>query len=174
MTDRELIRKFHAGSEEALSLIIEKYYDDIYRFCRYLTGNQEDSYDLSQEVFLRFIQYSGGYRHKNLKGYLLIIARNLCRDYLRKKEAGKPEELPDDLREEAGRLTDAEEKMAIDGYLKRLPFEQREVVLLRIWKELRFGEIAEMLGLNLSTVKSRYRLGIERLRKEMKEYEKRG
>ena len=64
--------------------------------------------------------------------------------------------------------------MAIDGYLKRLPFEQREVVILRIWKELRFAEIAEMLGINLSTVKSRYRLGIERLRKEMKEYEKRG
>ena len=50
----------------------------------------------------------------------------------------------------------------------------REVILLRIREELKFQEIADMQGCSLSTVKSRYRLGIERLRKEMADYEKRG
>lgn len=39
MTDKELIRKVHAGNKDALNAIIDKYYDDIYRFCFYLTLN---------------------------------------------------------------------------------------------------------------------------------------
>lgn len=85
MTDRELIRKVHGGSKEAMNDIIQKYYDDIYRFCLYLTGSEAESYDITQDVFLRFIKYADTYEYKNLKGYLLIIARNLCRDYLRER-----------------------------------------------------------------------------------------
>ena len=53
-----------------------------------------------------------------------------------------------------------------------VPLEQREVVLLRIREEMKFQEIAGLQGCSLSTVKSRYRLGIERLRKEMRDDEK--
>ncbi len=47
MTDRELIRKVHGGSKEAMNDIIQKYYDDIYRFCLYLTGSEAESYDIT-------------------------------------------------------------------------------------------------------------------------------
>ena len=83
VTDKELIHMVHSGDKEALNIIINKYYDDIYRFCYYLTGHETDSYDITQEVFIKFIRYSDTYRYKNLKGYLLIIARNLCYDYFR-------------------------------------------------------------------------------------------
>ncbi len=53
VTDKELIRKVHNGDKEALNTIIKKYYDEIYRFCVYLTGNDTDSYDITQEVFLK-------------------------------------------------------------------------------------------------------------------------
>ena len=52
--------------------------------------NEEDSYDITQETFLKFMKYGTSYQRNNLKGYLLTIARNLCFDYQqRKKEAGK-------------------------------------------------------------------------------------
>lgn len=93
MTDKELIRKVHNGNKEALNTLISSYYDDIYRFCLYLTGQEADSYDITQEVFLRFIKYMDSYQHRNLKGYLLIIARNLCRDHFhRRKEPVSIEE----------------------------------------------------------------------------------
>ena len=94
MTDRELIRRIQNGDREALGSLIERYYDDVYRFCLYLTANEADSCDISQEVFFRFIRRADRYQYKNLKGYLLITARNLCRDYLRKKEREKRVELP--------------------------------------------------------------------------------
>ena len=57
MTDKELIRKVHKGNKETLNAIVSRYYDEIYRFCVYLTGQETDSYDITQEVFLRFIKY---------------------------------------------------------------------------------------------------------------------
>ena len=65
--------------------IAEKYYDDIFRFCVFQTGSREAACDLAQETFLRFSRYVESYRHRNLKGYLLTIAMNVCRDYLRKR-----------------------------------------------------------------------------------------
>lgn len=83
MDDRELVRRVQAGQKEYLNEIAEKYYDDIYYFCCYQTGSRVDAYDLAQDTFLRFIRYVDGYRYRNLKGYLLTIAMNLCRNYQR-------------------------------------------------------------------------------------------
>ena len=174
MTDRELIRRIQSGNREALGSLIERYYDDVYRFCLYLTANETDSCDISQEVFFRFIRHANRYQYKNLKGYLLITARNLCRDYLRKREREKRVELPEDMLCEKKTLDELETELFINEILQQVPLEQREVILLRIREELKFQEIADMQGCSLSTVKSRYRLGIERLRKEMADYEKRG
>lgn len=167
LTDKELIRKVHNGNKEALNTIVSRYYDDIYRFCVYLTGQETDSYDITQEVFLRFIKYVDSYEYRNLKGYLLIIARNLCRDYFHhRKEALYPEE-PAYMGTEDGRLDNLENKLLLCEALKRLPVNQREIIVLRIYEELRFHEIAKILGINLSTAKSRFRLGVRSLRKIM-------
>jgi RNA polymerase sigma-70 factor (ECF subfamily) len=88
VTDKELIRKVHSGDKESLDVIIRKYYDEIYRFCLYLTGQEADSQDIVQEVFLKFIRHVDSFRYQNLKGYLLMIARNSCYDYFRHKKDG--------------------------------------------------------------------------------------
>ena len=90
MSDRKLLKKVRDGDKEALSDIIKQYYADIFRFCLYMIQNEEDSYDITQETFLKFMKYGTSYQRNNLKGYLLTIARNLCFDYQqRKKVAGK-------------------------------------------------------------------------------------
>lgn len=83
LEDQELIHRIQNGRKEYLNEIAVKYYDDIYYFCCYQTGSREDAYDLAQETFLRFIRYVESYRYRNLKGYLLTIAMNLCREYKR-------------------------------------------------------------------------------------------
>lgn len=167
MTDQELIRKVHSGSKDALNAIVEKYYDEIYRFCLYLTGQATDSYDITQDVFLRFIKYVDSYEYRNLKGYLLIIARNLCRDYFHhRKDTVCIEEAAYAGKEDAG-LNNLEDRMLLWHALQQLPVKQREVIILRIYEELRFHEIAQVLGCNLSTAKSRFRLGVQNLKKIM-------
>lgn len=169
MDDKELIRKVHNGNREALNAIIGKYYDDIYRFCVYLTGQAADSYDITQEVFLRFLKYFASYRHGNLKGYLLIIARNLCRDYFyHKKEAVCMEEAALPGQEDA-RLAELENALLLQQALQKLPMKQREVIVMRIYGELPFHEIARITGCSISTAKSRFRLGVRNMRKIMEE-----
>ncbi len=75
MSDRKLLKKVRDGDKEALSDIIKQYYADIFRFCLYMIQNEEDSYDITQETFLKFMKYGTSYQRNNLKGYLLTIAR---------------------------------------------------------------------------------------------------
>ena len=178
MTDRELIRQLRSGNKNALTGIVDRYYEDIYRFCLYLTADETESYDITQEVFLRFMKYISSYYYRNLKGYLLIIARNLCRDYFSRRDRedyirmSNPALLHEDDGAETGgagnkELEHTELRYLFQGILSRLPAEQREVIALRFGEELKFKEIAEVLGCSQSTAKSRYRLAIARLRKEM-------
>ncbi len=171
MTDKELITKVHNGNKEALNQIADRYYDEIYRFCLYLTGKETDSYDITQEVFLRFIKYVDSYEYRNLKGYLLIIARNLCRDYFHHSKDVSFMEETDYPGTEDTQLGNLENRMLLQQALGQLPVNQREIVILRIYEELKFHEIASILGCNLSTVKSRFRLGIKNLRKQLEETE---
>lgn len=85
MDERKWIHAIQRGNKKYLQDIAEKYYDDVYCFCAYQTGSREAAYDLAQETFLRFIRYVEGYRYKNLKGYLLTIARNLCKNWYREQ-----------------------------------------------------------------------------------------
>lgn len=171
MTDKELIRKVHSGHKETLNVIIERYYDDIYRFCFYLTGNETDSYDITQEVFIKFIRYVNSYRYKNLKGYLLIIARNLCYDYFRhKKDELALEEISEFGKEDVG-IRAKEDRLLLEGALKNIPPKQREVIILKIYEGFKFREIARLLGCNISTVKSRYNLGLKNMGKELEDGE---
>ena len=82
MDERQWIHAIQRGEKQYLQDIVEKYYDDVFRFCAFQAGSRDDAYDLTQETFLKFIRYVEGYHYRNLKGYLLTIAMNLCRDYI--------------------------------------------------------------------------------------------
>ena len=176
MKDSELIQKVHSGNKEAVGIIIEQYYADIYRFCLYMVQTNEDAYDSAQETFLKFIKYGTSYKHHNLKGYLLTIARNICFNYFRdKKEKAKAVEWEeiDKIPSHKDMLTEAENAIYLRNLLKELSQDIREVIILRIYEEMKFKDIAKIMGCSVSTAKSRFRLGIDRMKKLMEnEYER--
>ena len=92
MEDKELIYRIQHGEKELLEELIQKYYDNIYRFCYYKTGNASISYDLTQETFLKLIKYIESYKHKGkLKNYILTIAVNVCNNYFYEKSTNLEE-----------------------------------------------------------------------------------
>lgn len=176
MKDSKLIQKLHSGDKEAAGIIIERYYEDIYRFCLYMVQIEADAYDITQETFLKFMKYGSSYKHNNLKGYLLTIARNLCFDYFRNKSqkaaATDWEEL-DKHQTRTDRMAETEDAVYLKYLLKELSEDIREVVIMRTYEEMRFKDIAKIMGCSLSTAKSRYRLGISQLKRMMEnEYER--
>lgn len=174
MGDQEWSRGIRSGKKEYLTEAAERYYDDIYRFCCFETGNTEDSYDLAQETFLRFIRYAGDFRYRNLKGYLLTVAMNVCRDYFNRenskntREGGYEEELfsrpePGEHGPEAAAERDDYTDRLMKA-LSELPQMQRDAILLHYFQELKYREIGRLTGAGTSTVKSRVRQGMGRLR----------
>lgn len=196
MDERQWIHAIQKGNKQYLQDIVEKYYDDIFRFCAFQSGSREDAYDLTQETFLRFIRYVEGYHHHNLKGYLLTIAMNLCRDHL--TEEGRREEReisfdrriagedvsegdslwdtyrpPEALseREETSpesRLMESDVHDRLMEALSCLPQIQRETLILHYLYDMKYREIGKITGVSVSTVKSRVKQGTEKLRGWMK------
>lgn len=175
MKDRELIRRIQNGQTEYLNEIARRYYDDIYYFCRYQTGSREDSYDLTQETFLRFIKYVDHYRYRNLKGYLLTIAMNLCREYMQTAAQTCERETHIDCAESVSAVNSiksinstgcseaAENTLLLAEALIKLPELQREAVMLHHFYGYKNREIARMTGASYNAVKSRIRQGLAKL-----------
>ncbi len=175
MEDRELIRLIQNGQTQYLNEIARRYYDDIYYFCCYQTGRREESYDLAQETFLKFIKYVDHYRYRNLKGYLLTIAMNLCREYMRSSMQTQTRTVPGaDPFKKAGTEDTAnpaladhtkimEDSMLLAQALMKLPESQREAVLLHHFYGYKNREIARMTGVSYDAVKSRIRQGLSKL-----------
>ena len=93
-----------------------------------------------------------------------MIARNMCCTYFGRRKITTDIETIE-LAEENKQLKLVEDKLLLWKLLQKLPLEQREIVVLRIYEELPFKSIAKLLGCNTATVKSRYRLGIAHIRK---------
>lgn len=177
--------------KECLQDIAEEYYDDIYRFCAFQTGNREDAYDLAQETFLRFIRYVESYHDRNLKGYLLTIAMNVCRNYMAEKrkersmmvsfgenrqqegeapnayEDGKGKRLcldaSSELSEPECHVIERDVHGRLMGALSMLPEVQREAILLHYMYGMKYREIGKRMGVTVSTVKSRVKQGMDKL-----------
>ena len=170
MKDSELIQKVHSRNKEAVGVIVEQYYEDIYRFCLYMVQKEDDAYDITQETFLRFMKYGTSYKHGNLKGYLLMIARNICLNYFRDKKANVMEvgyERMNDIPNRKDQLREIEDCIYLRNLLEELSQNIREVMILRIYEEMKFKDIAQIMGCSVSTAKSRFRLGVKQLKNLM-------
>lgn len=176
MKDR--VQEVQMSTKEIENLVYE-YGDDIYRFCCYLTSNRDMADELYQETFLKAVQLSNKLnRSGNCKSFLMGIATNLWKNYIRKKtrrnvilpEVGYDEQI-DQVKDIGTDVLEAyveselinEVKLAVN----RLPEKQRLVVLLYYAESLSTVEISHILHIPKGTVLSRLAKARENLKKEM-------
>ncbi|MFH1745538.1 MAG: sigma-70 family RNA polymerase sigma factor [Planctomycetota bacterium] len=133
-----------------------------------LTGNEPDAQDLLQDVLARMVR-EGHPAVRDARAYVLRCLRNLAIDRRRAVVVrGVAEPLDEDeiaFLDTRGNQADCDENAEqLKAALRALSSEQREVIVLRIYCELSFREIAEVLAKPLGTVTSHYRRGLEELR----------
>ncbi len=170
MFDDQLLKwKFKRGSDEALTLIYEKYLDSMLTLALGLLNDAAAAEDVVQDVFVAFAQSRRSFHMwGSLSGYLAISVVNRVRDYKRQRRRHAS---PDAERristqpagpDQAVILTEQAQLLA--RAVAELPEEQREVVLLRLKMDMKFRDIARLQQTSINTVLSRYRYGLERLR----------
>ncbi len=151
---------------KALEMIWECYSDDLLAFLTANLRSRHDGEEVLQNLFVKIARDRRRLgRAGNVRAYLFTAARNAAIDYRRKAKPGVPLDSVDFglVAEEAEAMPDADEKQAVAAALARLPAEQREVVILKIYRDMTFREIAAAVGTSLNTTASRYRYALEKL-----------
>jgi RNA polymerase sigma-70 factor (ECF subfamily) len=155
------------GAGEMLGVLFDRYQTPLFNFYSKLTGDRTLSEDLVQEVFLRILKYRQSYRAGTpFRSWIYQIARNARVDHFRKfphHTALEPEMLPPVLPRDSAQ--ENQEAQLLHRALMQLPEEKREILLLCRFQELKYQEIAELLGCELATVKTRIHRALLELRK---------
>ena len=158
----------------ACELLWDRYAGDVLAFLQSVLCSKHDAEDVLQTVFVRIVRKR---RHvaqaRCIDAYVHQIARNEAISFLRQRRRqrrgseldaepwlalAKADDRPDELAEE------------LQTVLARLPQAQREIVVLKVYRNKTFREIAAMLELSLNTVASRYRYGLEKLKALLKDF----
>ena len=141
----------------------------LYRYACYRLGGREVAQDVIQELYLK-LHKQGLSRVNNARCYLYRALSNSCTQLLRERRRIEYVDVTSlrDLQADDIAPSDFDEEQAlIARLLATLPDEQSEVIRLHLHGECTFTDIAEILEIPLPTAKSRYRYGIEHLRKEL-------
>ncbi len=183
-SDQELIEAFQKNqSQLAVGELVDRYKKNIYTTIFMKVKDKHTAEDLFQETFIKIVNtiLAGKYAdHGKFLPWAMRIANNLCIDYFRKnKQINKVsskdnlewfEYLCIDYRNAETDMEQAQTSNQVLNLLDHLPEVQRDVILLRIYADLSFKEIATITNVGINTALGRMRYGLSNLRKIIEEH----
>lgn len=164
------------GDRGAFGSLMARYQNRLYRYLLRWVHDPATAEDLFQQTWLKVLEKIGSFNPKHsFDAWLFAVARNLAIDYLRRRRPQTLQEPQDDSppgleRYPArgpgalDRLLSSERAALVQQALESQPATYREVLSLRFEEEMKLEEIAEVLAIPLSTVKSRLGRALEHLR----------
>jgi RNA polymerase sigma-70 factor (ECF subfamily) len=178
LSDDQIIERTLAGETDTFTLLVQRWERPIYGLSLRMLGRDEDARDVCQETFLAAFRNLRKFRGEaKFSSWLYRIALNACHSRLRRNggaveqsldeedESGRKCELADPASESlTDRLHWDQRATIVRRALQALPPEMRQVIVMKEYEELTFAEIAEVLQIPVSTVKSRLYTGLQQLR----------
>jgi len=174
LDDLELVRLIQNSDLQAFSEFYERYVNLIYSIAYSILGSRPLAEDVTQDVFLKIWQKIESYQPQRaqVNTWLSSIARNRSIDVLRKQKkinrqvgwTDAAEYLPADRANPEESAERSLTKSRVRQALMQLPEEQRSALALAYFRNMTHKEIAEEIGEPLGTIKTRVRLGMQKLR----------
>lgn len=168
LLDTELVKRAQQGEGPAFDELVARYQKKVTHLVYRYVNDADVALDLVQDIFFKIFRNLVNFKGQSkFSSWLFRIAVNDCVDHLRRLKVRKEHSL-DHIREYGfdvpdlhhssdveGQIVDAETQQRIRAVLNSLPENQRTVVVMKIYQDMKFDEIAEILGDPVSTVKSR-------------------
>ena len=187
LSDNELVKLYVNGNEESLSILVKRHKRRIFSYLYLICRNKELTEDIFQETFFKVIQTLKKQQYNEEGKFLpwvLRIAKNLMIDHFRKikkmpsissvtNDEGERVDIFDIIPEPASNSKDANEtkefKELIRNVVGELPYDQKEVVIMRTYYDMSFKEIAEVTDVSINTALGRMRYALINLKKMLEE-----
>ncbi len=185
-TDEQLIAAYINGNNNAFDRLLKRYESKVFTYILYSVQDEELAQDLFQDCFIKIITklQSGQYTENGkFASWVMRIAHNLVIDHHRQRQNTQllsNDESDVDLFNNASiAVDDNREREMIDtqtmnevkALIRLLPESQREVVLMRFYKDMSFKEIAEVTNVSINTALGRMRYALINMRKLAKQYD---
>jgi len=176
-SDEELMLAYAGGDSAAFEQLYSRHRGPLFRFLARQLRDQALAEELYQDVWQRVITARERYRPEaRFSTWLYQIAHNRLTDHWRalQHRPAAPADAEERIGREADpddperRLSEFEQRRRLQLALRDLPEDQREVVLLRLERELSLEQIGEITGVGRETVKSRLRYALDKLRHALK------
>jgi RNA polymerase sigma-70 factor, ECF subfamily len=181
ISDDQIIERTLAGETDAFSLLVRRWERPIYGLSLRMLGRDEDARDVCQETFLAAFRNLRKFRgDAKFSSWLYRIALNACHSRLRRNggsfqqsldqtdEDGRKFELADESAEfTPDRLHRDQRATLVRRAMQALPPEMRQVIIMKEYEDLTFAEIAGILEIPVSTVKSRLYTGLQLMRSRL-------
>ncbi|HBH24467.1 MAG TPA: RNA polymerase subunit sigma [Cytophagales bacterium] len=176
---QSIIEKARNGDDKAFTKLVGLWFKKIYNFCLKYFGDHDMAMETTQKTFIALYQNLTEIRDtERLKFWLYKVARNYCYEEGRKqKKTGllsifqnqEVEQKPDSYFHPERKLQTMEKEQWVSSLLLTLPDEQRTVIIMKEYEDMKFREIAEVLDISENTVKSRLYYGLKSLRKQIEQ-----
>jgi len=174
--EKALISLAKSGDRRSFDKLIARHKDKMFALIYRMTGDRDEALDLLQDTFLSAYKALGRFREDaSFSSWLYRIASNKSLNSIKRKKilsflplgASPKDEPMYEMDDAAGR---SELKQHAKKSIDDLPPQQKLVFNLRFYEQLRFSEIAKMLGKSESTVKTNYQKAVEKLQKKLKSF----
>lgn len=174
LSDSFLISEFLKGDDNAFSSIVDKYQKRVYYLVLRFLKNEEVAQDITQETFIKLYQNLRAFKGKsNLYTYIYRIAINNCKNYYYKETKSNPVfiySLPQSEMASAyspfKTLKTKEDILRVSEIIDKLPYKQKTTFMLRIFEDLSFKEIAEVMGFSINSALVNYHIAVKKIIKE--------
>ncbi len=170
--DNALMLKVKSGDLDKMGLLFERYHRVLFCFLYRMTKQRESSEDMVQNVFFRMLKYRHSFTgNGEFRTWMYHIARNVLHDHFKKDKNTVPDYRIEDLEEKmaAGFFTDSEiekkqDLKTLELALQNLSLENRELLILCRYQELKYHEIALILDISEAAVKVRVHRALNQLK----------
>jgi RNA polymerase sigma-70 factor (ECF subfamily) len=170
--DQKIVLSCQSGQLNDFGILYDKYIKKIYDFIYYKTTHKETAEDLTSQTFFKALEKINTFDASKgtFAAWLYRIARNNVIDHYRTKKNDINVEDVWDLAgdEELDRDLDNKEKTEqIKKYISKINIEQREIIMMRVWQEMSYQEIAEITGKSEDVCRMTFSRAIKKLKQDM-------
>ncbi len=167
--EKELIESSQNGNSQAYGQLYDRHIKTIYNFIYYKTRHKETAEDLTSQTFYKALRHMSSVdSSRSFLSWLYKIAHNTVLDHYRVKK--NLENIDDFYDLDDGQesveieIDDREEAKKVKKYLDKLSAIERDIVIMRVWQELSYKEIAEIVGKTEASCKMMYSRSLKKLR----------